>query len=95
MKTMSFVEMMRDPRALAMRAAELDVIACEYRAQAARSRRAAISAEVAGDVAAMEGWIARAEQAASDARAVDQQRDELLARFTPCLDMSNDRGVWA
>ena len=95
MKTMSFVEMMRDPRALAMRAAELDVIACEYRAQAARSRRAAISAEVAGDVAAMEAWIARAEVSASDARAVEIQRDELIARFAPVVDLNDDCGVYA
>lgn len=95
---MTFAKMMRDPRALAMRAAELDVIACEYRAQAARSRRAAISAEIIGDVLAMEAWIERAERASTDALAVEEQRRELIARFAPSMTLeltADDTGVYA
>ena len=94
MKTMNLNDMMRDPRLVALRAAELDAIACEYRWQAACARRAAVVAEVAGDVVAMEFQASRSEELEGNAAAIAAHRSELIARFAPSmtLDLTADEG---
>lgn len=91
---MSLHDMMRDPRMVAARAAQLDIIACEYRAQAARLRLQVIEWELAGDPVRASEFARRAESAAGDAAAIEAKRAELIARFAPSmtLDLTADEG---
>lgn len=98
MHTMNLNDMLRDPRLVVLRAAELDAIACEYRWQAACARRAAVVAEVAGDPVAMASQASRSEELEGNAAAIEAHRRELLARFAPSMTLdltADDRGVYA
>jgi hypothetical protein len=91
---MTLNDMMRDPRMVAARAARLDIIACEYRAQAARLRLQVIEWELAGDPVRASEFALRAEIAASDAAAIEAKRAELIGRFASSmtLDLTADEG---
>lgn len=100
MHKMNLNDMMRSPALVAARAAKLDVIVCEYRAQAARLRLQAIEWELVGDPVRAADFADRAEVMAADAAAVERQRRELLGRFALAeaaeLElMQDDRGVYA
>lgn len=99
MHKMDLSDMMRSPALVAARAAKLDVIACEYRAQAARLRLQAIEWEMVGDAQRAADFADKAESLTADAAAVERQRRELVGRFALAdseLQLErDDRGVWA
>lgn len=91
-------DLLQDSRLAAKWAAELDVAACEYRAQAARSRSHAITCELAGDAEGVIKWTARAEDAEEAARDIAAQRNQIIARFCPVtidVEIESDCGVCA
>lgn len=92
-------EILQDPRVAAKWAAELEVAACEYRAQAARSRSHAISCEMAGKEQDVIVWTTRAEDAEEQARAIEAQRRRMIAQYLPPItidvELIDDRGVAA
>lgn len=96
---MDLNDMMRSPALVAARAAKLDVIACEYRAQAARLRLQAIEWELVGDAQRAADFAAKAEVMTGDAAAIERQRRELVGRFALAGSelelMQDDRGVYA
>lgn len=98
MHTMNLNDMMRDPRLVALRAAELDAIACEYRWQAACARRAAVVAELNGEFQSSQFQASRSEELESNAAAIEAHRRELLARFAPSMMLeltADNTGVYA
>lgn len=94
---MTTVDVLSNPQRALLRAAEMDIMICDARALAARYRRSCIAYEMAGNPVEAAVWAARAEAQAEQARELDRQRAQLVARYCPpsMALADDDRGVCA
>jgi hypothetical protein len=94
---MTTVDALSNPQLAVLKAAELDIMICDARALAARYRRSCIAYELAGNPIEAAAWADRAETQAEQARELDRQRAQLVARYCPpsMTLADDDRGVCA
>jgi hypothetical protein len=78
----SVVDLLANPHALEVLAAQLDETAAGLELHAARARKNAVTSEARGDMGAVEMWSEVADTAAALAKVQRKQRAELVARLS-------------
>lgn len=94
---MTTFDLLSNPKLAQLKAAELDIMICDARSLAARYRRSAIAYELAGSPVEAMAWTDRAEAQAAQARTLEADRAQLIARYCPPSMMlaDDERGVLA